>query len=144
MITPLHGSLEYTEHDVQNIAQFLITLMPQCAIFTFQGTLGAGKTTLVKEILHLCGVQEEIQSPTFSYVHTYDVAGKTFYHFDLYRLRSQHDFTQAGFYEYLYQPQSWAFIEWPEIIMPLVQKSVCHCIIDYCGLDKRILYYTIQ
>ncbi len=121
----------------------LYTLMPQCAVFTFTGNLGAGKTTLVQHLLRRCGVQEVITSPTFTYVNTYTNAqGQTFYHFDLYRMHSLNDFLDVGFDEYLYAPQSWAFIEWPEILTPLLKHKVCHNHIDYYD-HQRVLEYTV-
>src|SRR5439155_12466456 len=95
------------------------------AVFTFSGTLGSGKTTLVQSLLESCGVMEHVTSPTFTYVNCYkNNRGETFYHFDVYRIKNCQDFIQAGFDEYLYQPNSWAFIEWPESILSLLDHQV--------------------
>ena len=64
--------------------------------------------------------------------------GKTLYHFDLYRLHTQDDFVQAGFDEYLYQPDSWCFIEWPDIIKELIKKDACHIELDYAENNTRL------
>ena len=76
-----------------------------------KGEMGAGKTTLAKEIIHrLTGVdKEEITSPTFSYVHEYEHV----YHFDLYRLPTPQEFEARGFEEY-FTPHAVCIIEWPE------------------------------
>ncbi|NBQ16795.1 tRNA (adenosine(37)-N6)-threonylcarbamoyltransferase complex ATPase subunit type 1 TsaE, partial [bacterium] len=82
---------------------------------------------------------EPITSPTYTYVNVYRLNGITFYHFDLYRLNSLDDFIQAGFDEYLYQPDSYCFIEWPEIIEKLIEKDLCKVIIDYDTEDSRFV-----
>lgn len=99
-------------------------ILPLCAnrhIFTFTGPLGAGKTTLISEILKQLGVKKAVTSPTFGYVKNYETPNKTsVHHFDLYRLNSVEDFVSAGFDEYLIQANSLIFIEWPIIINQLL------------------------
>jgi len=128
----------YTENQLQETAKILHSLLSSYKIITFTGDLGAGKTTLIASLLKECGIQEVVQSPTFSYVNIYtNSKGQTFYHFDLYRMASQNDFCFAGFQEYLYVPESWAFIEWPAHIMPLLTHDVGHAFIEYEGIEKR-------
>ena len=107
----------------------------ECSVFTFTGPLGAGKTTLIRALLNSCGITDTITSPTFTYVNVYKVNAESYYHFDLYRLSNLNDFLEQDFDEYLYQPMSWTFIEWPEIVYPLLDKRVCHVKLDY--LDSR-------
>ena len=136
--------LIYTLDTIDSVAQELFFLLPDCSVMTFSGPLGAGKTTLVQALLKQCGIFENIQSPTFTYLTSYaNAKTQTFYHFDLYRLKNMQDFLTAGFEEYLYIPNSWALIEWPEIIMPLLKKKVCHIVIDYYGEDRRKLRYEL-
>ncbi|MFH1831952.1 MAG: tRNA (adenosine(37)-N6)-threonylcarbamoyltransferase complex ATPase subunit type 1 TsaE [bacterium] len=93
------------------------------AIFAFNGPLGAGKTTIIKEILKQCGVTEVVNSPTFGYVKSYKGSGGvTYNHFDLYRLDSLESFVHAGFDEFLCAPNTFNFIEWPEIISSLLES----------------------
>ncbi len=115
-----------------------------CSVYTFTGTLGAGKTTLIRRLLQSFGVHEVIASPTFTYVNIYTSSQEQWlYHFDCYRIATLDEFIEAGFGEYLYAPGSWSFIEWPEIVMPLLTHNVCHVTLDYCGQDKRELRCTI-
>jgi tRNA threonylcarbamoyladenosine biosynthesis protein TsaE len=97
--------------------------------------------------LRSCGITETITSPTFTYVNEYtNSKAEHFYHFDLYRIGSVEEFQSQGFDEYLYQGQSWAFIEWPEVIMPLLTHNVCFVSFDYHeDSDKRIvtINYTV-
>ena len=137
-------TISYTINELHTVAQQLAALRATCAIFTFTGSLGAGKTTLVRELLRICGVTTPITSPTFTYVNLYTNEKKeTFYHFDCYRLTTTQQFIEAGFDEYLYVPDSYSFIEWPQVVMPLLTHNVCHVIIEYDGHEARSLTYTI-
>lgn len=125
-------TLRYTQDELEQAVQFLAEHLASCAVFTFTGTLGAGKTTVIRQLLQSLGVKEVITSPTFTYVNIYtNERDETFYHFDCYRLATLDDFIQAGFGEYLYVPKSWSFIEWPEIVMPLLRENVCHVHLTY-------------
>lgn len=121
------------------VAATLVRLMTHCRVLTFEGTLGAGKTTLIQQILALKGVKQSVTSPTFTYVQTYhNAAGETFCHFDLYRLSSLQEFLAAGFDELLYAPNSWCLIEWPELIMPLLHTNWCRVVIDFADRQRTI------
>lgn len=135
--------MTFTLNDVEKVAQRLASVLPNSRVVTFTGLLGAGKTTLVKALLKECGVREVATSPTFTYVNLYkNDNGHMFYHFDLYRIKTVDDFIQAGFAEYLYQPESWCFIEWPEHIMVLVDKNACHVKIDY--IEEELRHITVS
>lgn len=129
----------YSLDNIESVAQDIRRQMNSCNVVTFTGSLGAGKTTLVKELLKQCGVKDVVTSPTFAYMNLYENSkGEQFYHFDLYRIETLNQFLEAGFDEYLNQPNSWALIEWPEPIISLLNERVCHVQIDYA--DKgRIL-----
>lgn len=136
--------LVYSIDTISEVIEDLQQLLPDYKIFTFTGALGAGKTTLIQELLKANGIDEYIQSPTFTYMTPYtNASGYTFYHFDLYRLKSMQEFLNAGFQEYLYEPKSWALIEWPDIIRPLLKHSVCAINIDYFGDNQRKLRYEL-
>jgi len=83
-------------------------------------------TTIIRELLRSWGVKAPITSPTFNYVNAYQNAkGEHFYHFDLYRIESLEEFVESGFDEYLYAPDSWVLIEWPDVIEALLKEHVC-------------------
>lgn len=102
----------------------ILPLTKKYSIITLSGDLGAGKTTLMGKIMKMLSVEQAITSPTFGYVKTYTTPSNGIvHHFDLYRISSIDEFLDAGFDEYLIQPNSISFIEWPEIITPLLTQQ---------------------
>lgn len=105
------------------VKDYVIPHLSNKNIITFIGPLGAGKTTFIKEIFKQYGITDIISSPTFSYVNTYKTPNnKTLHHFDLYRINSLESFIQSGFEDYLEDKDALIFIEWPEIIAPLLEN----------------------
>jgi tRNA threonylcarbamoyladenosine biosynthesis protein TsaE len=100
------------------IDQHILPIAQPGVILLLRGQLGAGKTTLVKALLRKLGITDEITSPTFSYVNSYENEAKTLvvHHFDLYRLSSIDEFIMQGFDELLQQRYALSIIEWPEIL----------------------------
>lgn len=105
----------YTLADLPVLAQEILTSLQDAPrIWLFRGQMGAGKTTLSKELLKQLGVAENVQSPTFSLVNEYHTkSGETVYHFDLYRLKNIQEALAIGIEEYL-DSGNYCFIEWPE------------------------------
>lgn len=137
-------TLIYSLDEINVAVELLKGFMDKYSIFAFSGPLGAGKTTLIRALLRSCGVQSTITSPTFTYMNIYqNKLGHKFYHFDLYRISSVDEFIDQGFNEYFYQPDSWVFLEWPEVIESLLGKQVCKITIDY-EKDKRELNYIFS
>lgn len=125
------------------VTTMLIPLLETKRIFTLQGSLGAGKTTLTKEFLKQCGIIDTVVSPTFGYVNAYtNATGYSFFHFDLYRLEAAENFLAMGFDEYLNTPNTHCIIEWPEVIAPILtayKNFVCSISLEntYNGTDAR-------
>jgi tRNA threonylcarbamoyladenosine biosynthesis protein TsaE len=140
-MTKYTKELVYTYEDVDVVVKELERCMAQCQVFAITGPLGAGKTTVIQKLLRDCGVLVPVTSPTFTYVNAYSNSqGERFYHFDLYRISTVYEFQEQGFDEYLYQPNSWAFVEWPEVIKPLLRRNVCYVSFDYHEeMDKRVV-----
>ncbi len=91
-------------------------------ILLLEGDMGAGKTTLIKEICRQLGVEDEVSSPTFSLVNEYESADGPVYHFDFYRLEEEEEAYDFGVEEYL-DSGHWCLLEWPEKIRNLIPSQ---------------------
>ena len=107
------------------LQKYIVPLAIPGTILLLRGQLGAGKTTLVKALMHEIGITSEISSPTFSYVNSYNHATKNLvvHHFDLYRLNSIDEFIMQGFDELLQLSNSIAIVEWPEILITYFEQD---------------------
>ncbi len=92
-------------------------------VLIFYGEMGAGKTTLIKEIARSLGVKGATSSPTFSLVNEYHINDhELFYHFDVYRLDSELEAYDMGMDEYLHSGH-WCCIEWAEKVPNLIPEN---------------------
>jgi len=99
--------------------------------------MGAGKTTFIKSICEVMGVQETVNSPTFSIVNEYEAAdGRIIFHFDCYRINKIQEALDLGAEEYLYSGNL-CFIEWSENIAPILPDSIVNVNIDETENGKR-------
>jgi tRNA threonylcarbamoyladenosine biosynthesis protein TsaE len=105
--------------DLPLLAQELIRAFPKKSVFLFNGQMGAGKTTLIKEMCKALGVTDGMSSPTYSIVNEYTGAIDVIYHFDLYRLKNTEECFDIGFEEYV-NSGNYCFIEWPDVAMPII------------------------
>lgn len=83
-----------------------------------EGGLGAGKTFLVKELLAILEVKEDVISPTYALVNEYQAGDHGYAHWDFYRLEEPQDFFARGFQDLAGDEHTSHFVEWPEQISP--------------------------
>jgi len=96
-----------------SVAKHLAALSSDHPLLLFFGEMGAGKTTLIRQLGRALGVNEPMSSPTFSIVNEHRSQMGTLYHFDLYRLESEEELEAMGFGEYL-DSGYLCLVEWPE------------------------------
>lgn len=138
-------TIEYCLPELEGAAQKLLQELAECSTICLIGSLGAGKTTLCAAMFKQLGVSEAVISPTFTYFNQYQAQdGRMIYHFDLYRLKNVQEFEAAGFFEYLDQPNSLVFIEWPEIVESALTGKIAKLYLKSMGEDKRNIEYEIK
>ncbi|MCH2032980.1 MAG: tRNA (adenosine(37)-N6)-threonylcarbamoyltransferase complex ATPase subunit type 1 TsaE [Tenacibaculum sp.] len=109
----------YSLEQLHVIAEEVIQLSKH-KILLFNGKMGVGKTTLIKEICRVLGVEDTISSPTFSLVNEYVTLNEeTVYHFDFYRINDEEEALDMGIEDYFYS-NNWCLIEWPNNIKNLL------------------------
>lgn len=110
------------------------------SIVLINGEMGAGKTTLVKSLVKTLGSTDNVSSPTFSLVNEYRIGADKIFHFDFYRVNHIEEALDMGFEEYLDQ-NARVFIEWPDIVLPLIPKS--HTVINIKNITDENRKCTI-
>lgn len=116
---------------IQAAAEEFLSLGIAGRVFAFYGKMGAGKTTFVKALCEALGVDDVVNSPTFAIVNEYDssVLGGPIYHFDFYRIRRMEEAYDIGIDDYFYSGAP-CFVEWPELIEPLLPDDVVRVTIE--------------
>lgn len=108
-------------------------------IFAFYGDMGAGKTTLIKAICRQLGAADNFSSPSYAIVNEYRHANdQPLYHIDLYRLTSLEEAEEIGVEEYL-NSGHYCFVEWPQIIEPLLPEDTVKLALEVQKDDARKL-----
>tara|TARA_X000001036_G_scaffold173850_1_gene164503 strand:- start:716 stop:1135 length:420 start_codon:yes stop_codon:yes gene_type:complete len=116
------NKLKYTLDTIHVVSDHIKDLINNYTIFLFEGDMGSGKTTLIKQVVKDIGISENVKSPTFSLVNEYIENDLIIFHFDLYRINKENELDSIGFYEYLNSGKL-CFIEWPNIAIQKIYKD---------------------
>lgn len=119
------------ETELNSVAQDILH-NAKYKLFLFKGDLGAGKTTLIKNILEHLHIQDEASSPSYAIINEYLTDNdESVYHIDLYRLDNAEEAFNLGLEEYLYSG-NYCFMEWPQLF------------IDYLDADYHIIEIEVS
>lgn len=108
-------------------------------IIAFYGSMGAGKTTIIKAICESLEATDTVTSPTFTLVNEYKTSkGDSLYHFDFYRIKRLEEVFDFGIEEY-FSSGSYCFMEWPEMIEKYLPQETVKISIEVGADEERIL-----
>ena len=126
----------YSKNDIEKASKFIIESCNSNHLL-FKGMVGAGKTTLIKEVCKELKVTDNVSSPTFSIINEYKtLEGNNIYHMDLFRLEKKKEIKELGIEEYL-DSDSFVIIEWPEILITNFKFNYSIVEIIYVSEHKR-------
>jgi tRNA threonylcarbamoyladenosine biosynthesis protein TsaE len=137
---------EITTHSPEETIAFGRTLAealaPPCLVL-LRGSLGAGKTTLVKGIAEAfdAAPEDEVTSPTFTLVHEYRGPRVSVYHIDLYRIDAERELATLGL-EDLFEPNNVLLIEWGDKFPRLLRDCDLEISIERLGENDRKVSVT--
>lgn len=106
-------------------------------IILITGEVGTGKTTLIKEYCKLIGVEEIVNSPTYTLINEYQNKRGKIVHMDLYRVKDINEINELGLFEYL--ENNIVIIEWPEIILKMIDIKYSMINITFINEKERKL-----
>ena len=127
----------FTLNEIRKAAQYLLDYS-LTSVIRIDGEMGVGKTTLISEAARLLGVEDAVNSPTFSLVNSYESNNIIFYHFDFYRLNHPDEALDFGIEEY-FDSGNLCFLEWAEKIKLHLPIDYDHFIINKKKNGDRIL-----
>lgn len=103
---------QFTLQSITKVAEQLLQLNQKTVLF--DAPMGAGKTTLIKEMCKQLGSSDNFSSPTYQLVNEYKYANGKIFHLDLFRLKTVEELLDIGFEDYI-KPTNFCFIEWPNL-----------------------------
>ncbi len=120
-------------------ARLLLNYTGPSKILAFYGSMGAGKTTIIKAVCKVLGASDTVSSPTFTIVNEYTTRyGDSLYHIDFYRIRTKEEVFDFGLEEY-FSSGSYCFLEWPELIEELLPDETVKIRISVGENEERTL-----
>ena len=110
-------------------------------VYTLTGDLGVGKTVFAQGLARGLGIEDAINSPTFTIVQVYDEGRLPFYHFDVYRIGDIEEMDEIGYEDYFYG-DGVCLVEWAELIEELLPENRVALLIEK-DLEKGFDYRRI-
>lgn len=98
-------------------------------VFTLTGDLGVGKTVFTQGLASGLGIEEAVNSPTFTIVQVYEEGRLPFYHFDVYRIGDVEEMEEVGFEDYV-MGEGVSLIEWANLIEEILPEKRTEILIE--------------
>lgn len=127
--------------DLPAVAQQLSDFASGQKVFIFEGDMGAGKTTFIKNFCKHLGVDDVVSSPTYSIVNEYESPKGSVFHFDFYRIKDIREAYDLGYEEYFYGGGI-CLIEWPERVEELLPEKHIKIEINVLDENRRLFRFS--
>ncbi len=141
MVKKISKNLKDTEEIAKQILKMVYEKEKSAAtIVGLYGNLGAGKTALSQAIGKLLNIKENITSPTFVIMKSYQLSGENFQkliHIDAYRLEKEKELINLGWADIIADPKNLVLIEWPENVSKILPKEYLRINICHAGDSSR-------
>lgn len=119
------GTLQTTTHNPEETAKIARAIAPELRqgdVILLEGHIGGGKTHFARSLIqHLLGTNEDVPSPTFTLVQTYEAGDFEIWHSDLYRLSHPDEVFELGLVDAF--SDAVCLVEWPDRLGDLAPKS---------------------
>ncbi len=127
--------------NIQEAAREFASRIASARVVAFYGSMGAGKTTFIKALCMVMGVEDVITSPTFALVNEYtDGGGSPVYHFDFYRIKRLEEVYDMGYEDYFYSGNL-CLLEWPELVEDILPDDTVRVNISVQPDGSRLLEF---
>ncbi|MBQ4529742.1 MAG: tRNA (adenosine(37)-N6)-threonylcarbamoyltransferase complex ATPase subunit type 1 TsaE [Lachnospiraceae bacterium] len=110
------------ENATRELGRKLGEMVKKGTVLTLNGDLGVGKTVFTQGFAKGLGIEEPVNSPTFTIVQVYEEGRMPFYHFDVYRIGDIEEMEEIGYEDYFYG-DGVCLIEWAELIREILPKQ---------------------
>ena len=107
-------------------------------VISLTGDLGVGKTVFTQGLAKGLGIEEPVNSPTFTIVQVYEKGRLPLYHFDVYRIGDIEEMDEIGYEDYFYG-EGVCLIEWADLIREILPEQMCRVTIEK-DLEKGFDY----
>ena len=139
MLTCITQSPEETAHLAGTIGK----IIREGTVICLDGELGVGKTLFVRALARTLGVESDVTSPTFNLMNIYEAACPIV-HFDLYRLNTEEELEDIGFYEYAEAQEGIVLIEWAEKFPEALPEDRLEVRIDALDGEERQFIFAAE
>ena len=131
----------FKAEDTREFAKMLAKEAKEGQIYLLSGDLGTGKTAFAQGFAQGLGIEDYVNSPTFTIMQIYDKGRLPLYHFDVYRIGDSSEMDELGYEEYFFG-NGVSLVEWPEMIEDILPDDAIRITIEKDltkGFDYRLI-----
>ena len=131
----------YCAKDTYELGEKIGQMAKPGMVISLTGDLGVGKTVFTQGLAKGLGIEEPVNSPTFTIVQVYEEGRLPLYHFDVYRIGDIEEMDEIGYEDYFYG-EGVCLIEWADLIQEILPPDVIAIEIEK-NLEKGFDYRKI-